>query len=115
MTARIHIVAGSLGLIMASGLIWATLTGDFGAEGRALMALPWGVVSLMEIYVGLGLFFAWVFYREPNWLRAALWLVAAIVLGNIVSCCYVLVAASTAKGDAARSWCGHRAAEGGNA
>ena len=115
MALRPQTIAGTLGLIMAGSLVWATTVGDFGAEGRALMDMPWGIVSLLEIYVGLGLFFAWVFYREASALSAALWLVAAIVLGNIVSCGYVLVAASRAKGNAARFWMGHRAPEGNNA
>ena len=109
MTGKPQIIAGTLALIMASGLLWASLTGDLGAEGRALLELPWGILSLVEIYVGLALFFGWVFYREANRLSAALWLVAAIVLGNIVSCCYVLVAAFKSRGNASRFWMGHRA------
>lgn len=111
MPAALPIVVSLLGLGMAAGLAYGFLVGDFSAETAVLTDMPWGIVSLIEIYIGLGLFACWVFYRESSRLKALAWLVAAAALGNIVCCVYVLLTVRKVKGDAIRFWMGHRAME----
>lgn len=106
------IVVGIAGLVMALALLWAGIGGDLQAEGASMVEMRWGVVSLVEIYVGIGLFGGWVFARESSWLRAGGWMLGVILIGNLVSCIYVLFALREAKGDSARFWLGtERSAE----
>ena len=111
MPSLLPIVVVLLGLVMGAGLTFGIANGDFAGESALLMQMPWGIVSLIEIYVGLGLFACWLFYRESNRLKAFGWLVAAAGLGNIVCCVYVLLSFRQAKGDALRFWMGQRAME----
>ena len=97
--------------IMAGALVFGVTSGDLLADGAALLDMPWGVVTLVEVYVGMTLFACWMFWREASRLRAGAWLLAAVLGGNIISCVYVLLALRAARGDAKRFWFGHRAAE----
>ncbi len=78
-----------LGLVLTSAIIWAVGHGDFWKEGAALLAMPWGVVTLVDLYVGFavaGLFFALL---EKLPIALGLFLVT-LVLGNIVPCAWIV-------------------------
>jgi hypothetical protein len=97
-------------VVMALALIWGVTKGDLWTEGGAILDMPWGLVSLVEIYVGMALFGCWVFWRETSLLRSAAWMLAVALIGNLVSCVYVLLALRAARGDVMRFWLGARAA-----
>jgi hypothetical protein len=71
--------------------------------------MPWGQVSLVDVYVGFMLFSGWVVYREKSVLRSAVWIVAIIVLGNFTASLYALIALYRSQGDWHRFWLGNRA------
>ncbi|MCB9419149.1 MAG: DUF1475 family protein [Ardenticatenaceae bacterium] len=95
-------------LAMSAVLIYAFTTGDFGAEGSKLLAMPWGIVSLVDLYVGFILFAGWIIYRERSLLRAAVWILLLMVLGFFIGSLYTLIALFTSKGDWTRFWQGER-------
>jgi hypothetical protein len=108
---RLGKVIALLGMVvMGVVLIYGFTIGDFSGEGAVLTRMPWGIVSLADVYVGFILFCGWVFFREKSLLVAALWTVAVLVLGNLVTCLYVLLALYRTRGDWPRFWMGHRAA-----
>lgn len=86
---------------MVAALAYGFVAGDFGAEGRELVSLPWGVVSLVDIYTGVFLFGSWIAWREASIVRAGPWLVALVVLGNFAAALYLLVAFRPGDGVAA--------------
>lgn len=99
-----------LGLVaMTAVLIYGFTAGDFSAEGAVLTRMPWGIVSLVDLYTGFVLFSGWIFFREKSLLRAALWTVAVMVLGHFATSLYALLALLSSKGDWKRFWMGHRA------
>jgi len=103
------IIAG-LGLIaMVVVLIYGFTSGDFSREGAVLTGMPWGIVTLVDVYTGFVLFCCWIFFREKSLLVAALWSVAVLVMGNLITCLYVLLALVSTRGDWKRFWMGHRA------
>ena len=85
-------------LIMSSFIIYATIYGDFYSEGAVLMSMPWGIVSLVDIYLGLIIFCCWVYWREKNKNIALLWTVSILLLGNMISCLYILKSAYESDG-----------------
>ncbi len=95
-------------LAMGAILIYAFTVGDFAAEGSQLISMPWGIVSLVDLYVGFALFAMWIIYREPVRWQAAIWVVLLMVLGFFIGSLYTLVALYTSKGDWSRFWQGHR-------
>ena len=101
-----------LGLLAMTGvLVYGFLEGDFGAEGALLMSMPWGIVSLVDLYVGFTLFSCWIVYRERSVLRSMLWVIMMMVLGFFTASLYVLIALQTSNGDWQRFWMGKRAEE----
>jgi hypothetical protein len=47
-----------------------------------MTAMPWGVVSLVDLYVGFLLFATLVFLTERSWVVAALWAIPVFIVGN---------------------------------
>lgn len=62
--AKVIALAGLLA--MTGILIYAFTSGDFSAEGTKLPSMPWGIVSLIDLYVGFILFSGWIVFREKT-------------------------------------------------
>jgi hypothetical protein len=102
-----------LGLLaMAGVLIYGFTVGDFGGEGRVLLSMPWGIVSLVDVYVGFALFSCWIVYRERSPVRSVVWVALVMVLGNFTASLYTLLALQTSGGDWKRFWMGRRLDDG---
>lgn len=99
-----------LGLLAMTGiLIYGFTVGDFAAEGTKLLNMPWGIVSLIDLYVGFTLFSAWIVYREKAVLPSAVWVVLMMVLGFWTGALYTFLALQQSGGDWRRFWMGKRA------
>jgi len=76
-------VVALLGLLAMTGIIlYAFAVGDFNKEGTQLLAMPWGQVSMLDLYVGFILFSGWIIYREKSLARSVIWIILMMVLGN---------------------------------
>ncbi len=104
----ICILTAVLATTFAAFMIWAMTVGDFKAEMSQLLSLPWGMVVTLDVYIGLALFSAWMFYREEKSVVALLWTLALLIGGNIVTCAYVLRAAYSSERSAMRFFAGRR-------
>ncbi len=99
-----------LGIVaMSAALANGFLRGDFSAEGSRLLSMPWGIVSLVDLYVGFTLFSGWILYREGWTLKAAAWVVLMMVLGFFTGALYTFLALQSSKGDWNKFWQGVRA------
>jgi hypothetical protein len=99
----------SFGLVIMTGVIlYGFLQGDFFQEGDILRSIPWGIVSLVDLYVGFSLFSGWIIYREKSFLRSMFWIVLMMLLGFFTGCLYTLIALHTSGGDWKRFWLGTR-------
>lgn len=78
-------------LVMTVALLNGFLVGDFFADGSLLLENPWGIVSLVDLYVGFTLFSIWVYVRETNKVLAIGWIVSIMVLGFFSGALYVLI------------------------
>lgn len=96
-------------LAMAGILIYAFAVGDFQAEGARLLAMPWGKVSLVDLYVGFALFSAWIVFRERSALRSIPWVALVMVLGFLTASLYTYLALQRSRGDWTRFFFGRRA------
>lgn len=68
---------------------YALVKGDFWSEGAILLSLSWGVVALVDLYIGFLIFALFVFATEPRLLRAGIWVVLLMVFGNVIAALYV--------------------------
>ncbi len=99
-----------LGLLaMTAVLIYGFTAGDFAGEGSRLLKMPWGIVSLVDLYVGFALFSAWIVFREHSWPRSIVWVVLMMVLGFFTASLYTFLALRSSGGDWHKFWFGRRA------
>lgn len=98
------------GLLAMTGiLVYAFTTGNFSEEGKRLLSMPWGIVSLVDLYVGFILFSLWIIYREKAVLPAIVWVLLMMVFGFWTGALYTFIALQTSRGDWKRFWLGKRA------
>jgi len=95
-------------LAMTGALVYGFTAGDFSGEGSQLLSMPWGIVSLVDLYVGFILFSGWIVYREKSPGRSVVWVVLMMVLGSWTASLYTLIALQTSDGSWQRFWMGHR-------
>jgi hypothetical protein len=72
------------GLILAAAIVWAFGKADFWASGAAIIANPWGMVTLIDLYAGFiitGVIIAGL-ERWKAW--AFVMLFVSLILGNVV-------------------------------
>jgi hypothetical protein len=94
---------------MTAVLIFGFTVGDFAGEGAKLITMPWGIVSLVDLYVGFTLFSMWIVFREKAFLPSVIWVVLMMVLGFWAGALYTFIALQTSGGDWKRFWYGRRA------
>lgn len=103
-------ILSGLGLLAMTIILGIAFTsGDFFKEGSALLAMPWGIVSLVDLYVGFSLFSGWIVYREKWSWTAVIWVVLMMVLGFFTASLYVLIALQKSGGSWNKFWHGRRA------
>ena len=78
---------------MAIAIWFGIAEGDLVAESSQIWALPWGRVSLVDLYLGLAVFGGWVAVRQPNVISTLAWWVALVFLGNLAAGAYLTIAA----------------------
>lgn len=99
-----------LGLLaMTAVLVYGFTQGNFAIDGGKILANPWGIVSLVDLYVGFVLFSGWIVYREKAWLPSVIWVIAMMVLGFWAGALYALLALQSSGGSWKRFWMGKRA------
>jgi len=84
-------------IIMASMIIFTSVTGDFFKEGSILLNMVWGQMSMVDLYVGFILFYMWIFKREKKTSHRLIWLVLILTMGNLITAVYILKAAYESK------------------
>jgi hypothetical protein len=99
-----------IGLVAMSGiLIYGFTVGNFSEEGNQLLSMPWGLVSLIDLYVGFALFSCWIVFREKSLLPSIVWVILMMTLGFFTGALYSFIALQTSGGDWRKFWMGKRA------
>ncbi|PKO03292.1 MAG: DUF1475 domain-containing protein [Chloroflexi bacterium HGW-Chloroflexi-5] len=98
-----------LGILAMTGVIsWAFISGDFVSEGAILLAMPWGIVSMVDLYVGFILFSMWIVYREKAVLPSIIWVFLMLTLGFFTGSLYTFIALQKSGGSWQQFWHGKR-------
>ena len=96
-------------LAMTAVLIYGFTIGDFSGEGSQLLSMPWGIVSLVDLYTGFVLFSGWIIYREKSLPIAIMWTVAMMTLGFFAGALYAFLALQSSGNDWRKFWLGKHA------
>jgi hypothetical protein len=86
-------------LVMIGGLLNGFINGNFFEDGAQLMDNPWGVMSLIDLYVGFTLFAMWIAFRESSILSAVIWIVLLMIFGFLISSIYIWIQLNKSEGD----------------
>jgi len=93
-------IIGWLGVIaMMAAIGNGFLNGNFTDDGGELLRNPWGIVSLVDLYVGFIIFSIWIALREKSVGAKIVWIVLMMILGFFTGSVYLLKAAYESKGD----------------
>jgi len=95
-------------LAMSVVLIYGFTVGNFAVDGAKIMSNPWGIVSLVDLYVGFALFSVWIVFREKAVIPSVIWVILMMVLGFWAGALYTFLAIQSSKGDWKRFWYGKR-------
>jgi hypothetical protein len=102
--AKIISVLGML--VMSAVLVNGFTRGNFFGEGVQLFAMPWGIVSLVDLYTGFTLFSAWIIYREKSLPVAILWTITMLTLGFFAGSLYAFITLQSSNNDWRKFWLG---------
>ena len=81
---------------MAGVIFWAQ--GKVTIFDSPIPDLPWGVVSLVDLYSGFTLFSIWIFYKEKV-IPAIVWTFFVMTLGSFTIALYVIYSINNSDGD----------------
>lgn len=98
-----------LGVIfMTVGLANGFINGNFSKDGAALLANPWGLMSMIDLYVGFVLFSMWIVFRETNKTLIGILIVLMMIFGFLTAALYIAFNLHRSKGDWLKFFLGHR-------
>ena len=87
--ATVIICGCLLGLLLAS--IGLASSHDSVLAGlNRMLADPWGIVTLLDLSIGLLFIAAWIAVIEPRPVCAGCWILTLFLLGNIVTLVFIL-------------------------
>ena len=86
-------------LAMTGGLINGFINGNFFEDGSMLLSNPWGIMSMIDLYVGFTLFAMWINFREENMYKSVIWVVLLMLTGFFIGSIYVLINLYISRGD----------------
>ncbi len=93
----IRIVAAVGVAAMTTAIVGGFAEASFTADGAALLALTWGRVTLLDIYLAFLFGWLWIAWRERSPVRGALWGLATVVFGSLALFAYLLGASLRAR------------------
>lgn len=84
--AALFFSIGMIGLV-----IWTSTRSDMFHLPAPVANEPWFITTLVDFYCNTAILSLWVVYKEANFLRSLLWIVAFITLGTIATMFYVFL------------------------
>ena len=81
------VISYLISLAMISVILWAQ--NQTSLFDSLIPSLPWGIVSLVDLYSGFILIAIWMIYREGNF-SALFWVIFVMLLGNLTTAIYII-------------------------
>lgn len=94
----LRIITAILGVALLGAIIWASflasdeLHGTIWQQGGVIMTLPWGVVAMLDLYIGFVLFGIVMVLAERSFMAGFLLALPMLVLGNVWAAGWLLFA-----------------------
>lgn len=98
-----------LGVIaMTAGLMNGFINGNFSKDGAELLSNPWGIMAMVDLYVGFALFSMWIIFREKNIFLIVALIAIMMVFGFLLASLYIAFNLYSSKGDWLKFFLGYR-------
>ena len=97
------VIAYLITIAMVSTIFWAQ--NQVSVFDSIIPSLPWGVVSLVDLYSGFILVGIWIFYKEKT-VSALVWIFFLMTLGNLTTAIYVIYSLNKSKGSISKFFMG---------
>ena len=85
-------------LIMGGIIVWANSQSNFFENAGEVADTAWGVVTLVDLYVGFIFIAIWIIFREKG-IRRIVWLVGLFFLGNLTTAIYIIYCIGNSNGN----------------
>lgn len=92
MISLLKIIFSVIFLVMVSTVSMAALKENILTIPSVVTSDPWFVATLVDAYVGFTIFFLWLCFKEKSIASKIVWFFAIMLLGNIATAAYVLIA-----------------------
>ncbi len=86
-----QIIYAVLGLILAGLIVWASFAADIGQSFGAIVADPWGLVALVDLYLGFAIFWVFLFLVDGVKPTTFVWAIALLFLGNVLAVVWLVL------------------------
>ena len=90
-------------IAMVSTIFWAQ--NQVSLFDSIIPSLPWGIVSLVDLYAGFILIGIWISYKEKA-LSELIWIFFLMILGNLTTAIYVIYSLNKSKGNISKFFMG---------
>ena len=97
------VIAYLITIAMVLTIFWAQ--NQVSVFDSVIPSLPWGVVSLVDLYSGFILVGIWIYYKEKL-ISALIWILFLVTLGNLTTAVYVIYSLNKSKGDISQFFMG---------
>ena len=97
------VIAYLITIAMVSTIFWAQ--NQVSLFDSTIPSLPWGIVSLVDLYAGFVLVGIWIFYKEKR-IFALIWIFFLMILGNLTTAIYVIYSLNKSKGNISKFFMG---------
>ena len=97
------VIAYLITIAMVSTIFWAQ--NQVSLFDSIIPSLPWGIVSLVDLYSGFVLVGIWIFYKEKG-IFALIWIFFLMILGNLTTAIYVIYSLKKSKGNISKFFMG---------
>lgn len=77
-------------LVLAGGIVWAIPQEPLSSGLRRIMNQPWGLVTLVDLYLGLAVIGVWILLLQRGVWRALPWWIALACLGNLATLVFLM-------------------------
>ncbi len=90
------VISYFISLAMISVILWAQ--NETSLLDSLIPTLPWGIVSLVDLYSGFILVAIWMIYRQGDY-SSIFWVFFLMTLGNLTTAIYVIYCINTSNND----------------
>ena len=98
------IISYAISASMIGVIVWAQ--NQVSLFDSTIPDLPWGIVSLVDLYGGFILVCLWIAYKE-SLPATILWTIFVLILGNLTTAIYVIYSIKKSNGEIAHFFMGN--------